>query len=99
MSLRRLRLRALACIREGRVRILVADRRWDAEFREWMPSLRILAQCASTRRPTPYEVRLVDGVWSCTCGDRTAESCKHRTAVALVTGHAQPGTAVGGGQE
>lgn len=89
VALHRLRLRALAAIRESRLRLLVADRNWDPEFAEWRPSLKVLAQVASSvagRRP--YEVRFVDGVWSCTCA---ADPCKHALAVAIVTGHAYPG--------
>lgn len=100
VALHRLRLRALACQREGRVRIYVVDRNWDADFREWRVSMRILAHVASSRpgRP-PYEVRCVDGLWTCaplggvgTCADQETDGvCKHALAVAIVTGHSYAG--------
>ncbi len=92
---RRLRLRALAAIREGRVRVYVADRCWDADFREWRPSLRLLAHVTSSiAGRAPYEVRFVDGCWTCSCSPDLDATCKHRTAVAMVTGHWQPGAKV-----
>lgn len=92
VGLHRLRLRALACIRESRFRLYVADRNWDFEFGQWRPSLAVLAHVASSQAGRgPYEVRFLDGVWTCTCRDREQDVCKHRLAVAIVTGHAYPG--------
>lgn len=78
-----IRPKALACLRQGRVAVILAER--DGQ--------RIQAEVTSSRpeRTQPYIVDLwsQDGRWSCTCrpGDAAQDSCVHIAAVQLVTGY------------
>lgn len=78
-----IRPRALACLREGRVAVTLAEH--DGE--------RIQASVTSSRpeRTVPYIVDRwpQDSSWSCTCrpGDAAQTSCAHIAAVQLVTGY------------
>jgi hypothetical protein len=75
-----LRSKALACLREGRVSVLLVrpDDRWKPEL--------IVARVRSSRDAHPYRVELRSGRWSCNCRDGMRdEQCAHVAAVTLVT--------------
>jgi hypothetical protein len=76
-----MRAKALAIYREGRLHLLhVTCRRTAHDVDE------VIARVRSSREGGPaYAVDLLDGVWSCTCGD--GSGCAHVAAVQLATGH------------
>lgn len=74
------RSRALACLREARVRILGVHLTSD-----WRPIV-VMARVRSSRDGHPYRVQYRSGAWSCTCVDGMhGRSCAHVRAVQLVT--------------
>ncbi len=83
---KRMRARALECLRTGRVSVLVAEATWDGQ--SWAPSSRIRAHVTSgVPGRTPRVVLFVGGTWCCSCADaRDGGPCKHKTAVGMVTG-------------
>jgi hypothetical protein len=77
-----LRRKALARIREDRVRVRVVETDApDSGEPHW-----VLAVVRSSRDGHPYRVEYVSRVWSCDCREgRRALPCAHTLAVALVT--------------
>lgn len=75
------RTRALACLREGRVRVIGVN-----NDEQWRP-VQVIATVRSSREHVgAYRIRFSAGRWSCTCdGVVDGLLCPHASAVALVT--------------
>lgn len=80
-----IRERALSCLRDGRVQIMLA-RTTTADVLNDQAPFEVMAFVTSSRTANVrYVVDFMSSAWGCTCRD--GRGCAHIAAVQLVTGH------------